>query len=127
MWQTITISSESQAILISTHSMVLHVHLSVVLFYSQARFIQYVTVLFVYFSVKVTPEGVQAIVTLANGDMRKSLNILQVSITQVAIIFPVFFRFQKDKLNRVDFERSSLFRVCSVWHIHILLALLKRI
>lgn len=27
--------------------------------------------------VKVTPEGVKAIVTLANGDMRKSLNILQ--------------------------------------------------
>ena len=73
---------------------------------------------------KVTPEGVQAIVTLANGDMRKSLNILQVSITQVAIIFPVFFCFQKDKLNRVDFERSSLFRVCSDWHIHVLLALL---
>ena len=32
----------------------------------------------ILFRVNITPEGMKAVVTLANGDMRKSLNILQV-------------------------------------------------
>lgn len=41
-----------------------------------------------FLSVKITPDGMKAVVTLANGDMRKTLNILQVHVVKkVSFVF----------------------------------------
>lgn len=44
---------------------------------STALIVEFIT--FFLDSIDVTPDGMKAIVTLASGDMRRSLNVLQVS------------------------------------------------
>lgn len=42
-----------------------------------AQFLCY-NLLILFYSIDITPDGMKAIVTLSSGDMRRSLNILQV-------------------------------------------------